>query len=258
MRIPKLSRVALFLGFLMLATVIAPSAFATSITGTLDITGGISLTSTGIDFLPAGGGTGTVLADAFSNTGTFAVLNSGNPTAEQSGTIYDLSYSSTLPTIFLTGFSSAPDVTLDLDSVNPGVFGASACFAAPAAGQICSPPLSPLNFVNVPAGTGLDTLLSISFAGTAVDTSTGDTSPFTGTLSAQFAGSYQTLLADIASSTPVSSSFSATIVVDGSDGGSGGTTLPEPGSAAMLIAGLAGLALLAPFCGLRLRRNDAA
>jgi PEP-CTERM motif len=245
------TRWALRLGFVFAAFVLPACAFADAVTGTLDITGGISITSTGIDFLPAGGGTGTILADAFSNTGTFAVLNSGSPASEQSGTIYDVGLGTFVPgSVFITGFSSDPNVTLDLNSLGPTVFSPAACATAPAAGQTCSPALSPYNLVNLPAGTGLDTLLSFSFSGTAVNTATDETSPFSGTLSAQFAGSYQTFLADIVNGTPESSTFSATIVVDGGDGGTstggGTTTAPEPGSFIMLLAGLGVIGLLAP------------
>lgn len=243
------TRVALRLGFTLLAILLPACVFADPVTGTLDITGGLSLTGTTVDFLPTGGGTGTILADAFSNTGTFAVLNSGNPAAEQSGTIYDINLA-TAPSgaIFITGFSSDPDIELELNAISPGIFGTSSCGAAPAAGQTCSPALSPLDLVNLPAGTGFDTLVSFGFSGTAVNTSTGETSPFTGTLSTQFAGPYQQLLFDLATSTPESSTFSATITVDGGDGGTGGgtTTAPEPGSFLLLLVGLGAIGLLAP------------
>ncbi|HEX4001322.1 MAG TPA: PEP-CTERM sorting domain-containing protein [Candidatus Acidoferrales bacterium] len=236
-------RIALRLSFALAVVLLPVSAFATPMTSTLNITGSLSLTSTGVDFLPAGGGTGVVLADAFSNTGTFAVLNSGNPGADDTGTIYDLSSLSPTPgSAFISGFSALPGVELDLDSLNPGVFGASGCFATPAVGETCSVPGTPFNFINVPAGTGLDTLLSFSFAGTAVED--GVTSDFTGTLSAQFAGSYQVLLANVADGTSSPTTFSATITVDdgggaGGSGGTGGTSgVPEPGTLGMLLLGL--------------------
>lgn len=240
-----LKRIALGLGLALAAALLPSHAFADSISGTLNVAGTITLTSTGIAFAPSGT-TGTVLADAFTNTGTFATLNSGDPTSEQSGTIYDINFATTTPgSVFITGFSSAPDATLDLTGLGPGVFGASQCAAAPAVGQTCTPSLSPYNFVNLPAGTGFDTLLSISVTGTAVNTSTGETSPFTGTITTQFAGPYQMLFATVANGGSVSSSFSATFVVDGGDDTGGTTTTPEPGSFLMLLAGLGTLTLLA-------------
>ena len=249
------------LGFALIAALLPSHAFADSVTGTLNITGGLTLSSTGIDFSPLGGGTGTALADAFSNTGTFAVLNSGDPTAEQSGTIYDLDFATfTSGSLFITGFASAPAVVLDLTALGPAAFSAAGCTETPAPGETCTPPGSPFDFVDLPAGTGLDTLLSINFFGTAVDTGTGETSPFIGTISTQFAGSYQSLLAALADGTSESSTYSATITVTGgSDGGTGGggTTVPEPGSSTLLLAGLGVLASLTQLRRLRGRQTAA-
>src|SRR5205085_2313502 len=61
------------------------TASATPITGILNISGGVVVSAGTIDFLPVVGGTTT--ADAFTNTGSFAVLNTGNPGAPATGTI---------------------------------------------------------------------------------------------------------------------------------------------------------------------------
>ena len=238
-------RSALRLAFVLAAVLLPACVFADPITGTLNVTGTITVTSTGIAFATSGS-TGTVLADAFTNTGTFASLNSGDPTTEQSGTIYDLNFATTMPgSTFLTGFSSVPGATLDVNSLGPGVFGTAGCTAAPAAGEICTPTGSPYDFVDLPAGTGFDTSLSISISGTAVNTATGETSPFTGTITSQFAGSYQALLSTLGGGGSDSSSFSATFVVDGGDGSGGSTPAPEPGSLVLLLAGLGAIGLLA-------------
>jgi MYXO-CTERM domain-containing protein len=69
-------------------------------------------------------------------------------------------------------------------------------------------------------------------AGNAVNTVTGETSPFTGVFTMQFAGHpYQDIAAGWAAGLPASGSFSATI-----------TVVPEPGM--LGLAGAAGLLAL--------------
>src|SRR3979490_3187735 len=60
------------------------SLHATPITGILNTTGSVAVSSTTIDFLPAGTGTGNFGVDPFTQTGSFGGL------AGTSGTIKDL------------------------------------------------------------------------------------------------------------------------------------------------------------------------
>jgi len=197
--------------------------------GQFDLVGTVSFDADDIDWNPAGGGTGsaTVIAPV---SGAFVGL------AGTSATAKDLN-SATQPTgvAFLLAdfliFAAAPTLSLDLTYIEPGQFSSALCSAAPAAGQICTPTGSPFNFVNLPSGSGLSSILSFVVSGTASDgVSDG---PFTAVYTAQFVGlSYQSVLATIVGGGSLTTSYSGSFEV-----------VPEPGTLLLVSAGLGLLAL---------------
>ena len=120
------------------------SASAAPITGTVNISGSVAVGGTFIDFQPP-------VAPPLSS-GAFAVSNAGNTgsfagLSNSTGTILDLNDMVQTPGVPfppLTGFmtfAAAPNIRLDLTSIDVGSFTSTDCFAAPAAGQTCTPPL---------------------------------------------------------------------------------------------------------------------
>jgi len=215
-------------------------ATATPITGVLNIAGGVTVTATSIDFLPLGGGTGTAAADAFTNTGSFVVLNTGNPGAPATGAIKDLLGGPVVGAIslanFLSGFALAPNIAFDLTFINPGIYTPASCGAAPAVGQTCTPPGSPFNLSNISSGGSISAIASIGLAGTVRNTTTGEVSAFTGTLSTQVdRTSYQAILAQLsAPGGSFSTSYSGSFTV---------TAIPEPATLGLMGFALLGLGI---------------
>jgi hypothetical protein len=240
-----------FLAASIFGGLFSATALADPITGVLNITGSVQVGPTSIDFLPLATGTGTVAADAFTNTGSFAVLNTGNTAQPSAGVIKDLSgpplTGAVNVTSFIDSFSAAPNIRLDLTFVNPGIFSASGCVGTPAVGDTCTPAGSPFNLSNVLSGNAISTVISFGFAGNAINTTTGETDTYTGVLSTQLDGiSLQQILAELVVGTPITSSYSGTITVTPAE-----TAVPEPGSSTMVFAGMGMLILSFAFRRIR-------
>jgi hypothetical protein len=152
----------------------------------LDIqSGAASISLTGIDF--------TTVA----TSGVFAGLSGTQAFTS------DLSFAAPAVANFIA-LAALPGNTIASVSVSPGAFLAVQCFAAPAQGQSCTPPNSPLSFLNTPSGT----LASFTVEGNVQ--TTGGPVPITGVYSFQFAGTnYQSILTELGSGNTVSSSYSA-------------------------------------------------
>jgi hypothetical protein len=191
------------------------------VTGDLHIAGAMTLSRSGIDFLPADTGTGSFFVVA--GTGTFA------PLVGMMGTIKDVApppASAITPSLLtLPG-----GVHFDSTTLYPGVFTAAACGAAPAAGQTCSPAGVPVNLTNVTLN-----MSTLSFAGAGSFVSGTDVTPYTAVLTAQFANmSYQTLIATLQAGGTVTTSYSASLA-----------PIPEPGTLAMMLAGVGAVGFIA-------------
>lgn len=225
-KLPSVLRAVLLVGVLGLLTLPAGAAI---ITGELNIIGGVRVDSDEIDFLPLGGGSGSIVLDPFTQEGSFV------PYAGTDADIADLENASapvgvpfSLPD-FLT-LTAWPGFTMTLEYIAPGVFPAATCAAPPAAGQVCTPSvpgaLSPFNLSNVTADSST---VSFNVRGTATDGSGDPVSFFTGTFTTQFSDqSYQEVLAIINGGGSVDASFSANFVF---------TTVPEPSTVAMVLLG---------------------
>jgi len=208
---------------------------------TLNITGSLSVSTTGVDFLPAGTGVGTFNVDQFTQTGIFV------PVAGTTGTAIDLNFMAApinqtfLLSNFLT-FAANPNLRFNLTFINLGVSGLAGCAAPPAVGQSCTPAfpslvtpanplgLTPFNFTNVPVGSS-----TLSFAVAGNVNNNGVITPFTGTFSTQFSTVYQQVLATISTGGSVSSTYSATFQTPGSE-----VSVPEPATLLLFSIGLGG------------------
>jgi hypothetical protein len=212
---------------------------------TLNISGTVAITPSGVDFQPAAGGSGSFTVGALGQAGAFVGLE-GSP-----GTIKDLSFASQplnqpfLLSNFIT-FSSNPNLRLDLSFIQLGVFSPANCSAPAATGQQCTPifpalvtpsnpgGLSPYSFFNV---TATQSTLTFSVSGTAFDTANGSSSPFSGIFTAQFNTSYQTQLALLATGSSIVTTYSANFTTSGPLAPS----VPEPTTLMLLGTGLTGV-----------------
>jgi len=136
--------------------------------------------------------------------------------------------------IFVPAIGS-PNVSLTATEVLPGSFPSAQCGAAPAGGQVCTPPGSGFNLSNQTASSSS---ASFQVNGNAVDGNPADTAPFTFIFTSQFTVPYQTLLAALSAnsgtgnySSSYSGTYNATLIVG----------VPEPVTLSLVGAGLLGL-----------------
>jgi hypothetical protein len=213
-----------------LVLMLSQTALAVPI-GHFDLVASMIFDSDDIDWIPVGGGTGSarVIQPV---SGPFVAVPGDSATVKDLDLTVLTPGSSFLLADFLTfPGTAAAYISLDLTYIEPGQFGSALCGAAPAAGQTCTPTGSAFNFVNLPSGSGLSSILSFVVSGTASD-GEGD-GPFTAVYTAQFAGlSYQSVLATLGAGGSLTSSYSASFEV-----------VPEPGTLLLVSAGLGLLAL---------------
>jgi hypothetical protein len=184
--------------------------------------GGLTITSNSVDFLqPVGGGNGAMGSGA----GSSVSYTSGTLLSNSNGTIKDISGGG--PIVDFMTFATDPNLHFDLTSVGPGVANTAAVNVldpntAPSSPSVGSP------FILQSTFTG--TTLTFVVAGIARDLSSPD-SAWTGVFTTQLAGvtpfQVQQALLDTGSFT---STYSASINASGA--------VPEPGSIALLLAGV--------------------
>jgi len=215
-------------------------ASATPILGTLNFTGGATVSLTALDFAPNGGGTGSVrsIPGAVGNTGSFAGL-----TDTSVGAILDRTEGSQPAGVPLNPpnginnylvFADLPNAIFRLDFVEPGTFTSGQCLVAPAPQQTCTPPpvgtvVSPYNLTNfLDAQGGVSSSAAFSVRGTVLNNLTGEVSNFNGRFTATFDRPYQSLLTDVLNGGSVTTPFSARFNV---------TAIPEPSTLVLVLAG---------------------
>ncbi|MGB6429206.1 MAG: hypothetical protein WBF06_01365 [Candidatus Acidiferrales bacterium] len=222
------------LAFAFLAVLGVPlAATADPITGVLNVTGTVEISSGSIAFAN----------DAFyinnpatSQQGGFTALAGTQGMIDNITNPPDTTGALDVPD-FMT-FDAAPNITFTLTYLLPGIDGSTDCTSPiPAAGQVCTPDLlvqSPFDLANMSATSSI---ASFSILGVEVDSLTGDTVPVTGVFTIPLSDeSFQKLLATIAGGGTVTSSFAAQFSTPAAP-----SPAPEPGVLLMLAIGMMGL-----------------
>jgi hypothetical protein len=128
---------------------------------------------------------------------------------------------------FIT-FADAPNISITLTFLLPGVDGAAGCSATPpAAGQFCTPDVPALSPYNLFNSSSSSSTASFNVLGLEVDSLTGDTIPVVGAFSEPFTAlNFQQILAEVESGGTVTTAFGAQFV-----------TTPEPSTEVELMIG---------------------
>jgi len=231
-----------FKGALVAALVIGslaalPSqAAAAPISGTLsisDFSNGVEITSTDIIWLGLFQVGVPVSGDFSGLVGTTGTELNLNSTLQPVGSTFpNVAPNTTLPGegVVLAGFltlTAAPNISFDLNYIAPGSFSSVDCSLAAAAGQTCTLPGTPFNFVNQTATTS-----SVTFAlsGFVRNVSTGELSTFTGVYTTQFTESFQDVIAQLESTGFIINTYSGTFTATV-------TPIPEPATLLTFGAG---------------------
>lgn len=221
-----MSRKLTYLALAVCLLAISTPMHAAPLSGTLNISGGVSVGTTTIDWLTLPGG-GQFAVDP-SSTGSFAAFIG----QEGNATNLDVSVQPVGAPFSLPDFLTLPGISFTLTFISPGVFGSADCFAAPAPGQVCTPlfppPKSPFNLVNTDSGS----TVSLSLAGT-VQSAGGPVQNWKGVYTTQFVGTtYQELLQAISTGGSVSAAYSANFQAEVAP-------VPEPSTVFLTLGGLA-------------------
>jgi hypothetical protein len=228
----SMTKSALVLGFVAVLSV-PLAARASLLTGVLNFTGSTTISSGSIAF---DNGNVFDINPADTQVGSFAVLGGTSGSIDNITNPPDATGVPLDVTDFIT-FAAAPNITITLTELLPGIDGAAGCTdTPPAAGQLCTPDVpvqSPLNLQNTSS-----TSASASFAilGIEVDSLTGDTVPITGEFTLPLADqNFQDLLSTIGADGAVTTSFSAQIATT-----SPGTAppVPEPRTLILMVIGI--------------------
>ena len=215
-----------FLAFL----IIPITAQASLITGVLNITGTVNLTTGGIAF--GASHQFSINSPSSSQQGGFTAF------AGSTGSIDDITNppgAMNVPDFM--NFAVAPNISITLTLLDPGIDGSSGCTATPAAaGQVCTPAQSPFDFQNTSATTGTATF---NIEGLEADSTTSATILVSGVFTIPLNESFQQLLSTIQGSGTVTSSFSASLATESNPPPP--PSVPEPNTWTSIAIGTVGI-----------------
>jgi hypothetical protein len=219
--------------------IISVTAKADVITGTLNITGTANLSTGSIAF--GAGHAFSINAPASAQGGGFAALEGTTGTIADITNPPDATGALNVPD-FMT-FAAAPNISITLTFLDPGIDGVSGCPSSPpAAGQVCTPDVpaqSPFDFQNTSASTATATF---NISGLEADSLTGDTVAIDGVFTMPLNESFQQLVATMGSGGTVTTSYSASLATESSPPPP--PPVPEPSTWTFIAIGAAGIFLL--------------
>jgi hypothetical protein len=224
----------LVLGFVAIVS-LPLAARADLLTGELNFTGSATISFGSIAF---DDGNVFNINPADTQEGTFASLGSTDGLIDNIANPPDATGPLDVPD-FIT-FAAAPNLSITLTYLLPGIDGAAGCAdSPPAAGQQCTPDTpaqSPFNLENTSATSST---ASFNILGIEVDSLTGDTIPITGAFTTPFTSmNFQQLLAEVL--TPggsITTSFSGEIATVAT------VVAPEPSALIELLTGIFALGI---------------
>jgi hypothetical protein len=223
----------LALGFIAIVS-LPVAARASLLTGELNFTGSATISFASIAF---DDGNIFNINPADTQMGSFAVLGGTDGSIDNITNPPDATGVPLNVPDFIT-FAAAPNISITLTDLLPGIDGAAGCAdTPPASGQQCTPDTpaqSPFNLENTSATSST---ASFNILGIEVDSLTGDTIPITGAFTTPFTSmNFQQLLAEVA--TPggsITTSFSGEIATV--------AVAPEPTTFIDLLTGIIALGI---------------
>jgi|SRR5579863_6197331 len=225
-------KVVLMLSFVA-AVSIPAAARADVILGVLNATGTANISFGSIAFLD---NAFSINSPASAQTGGFMALAGTAGTIQNITNPPDATGPLDVPD-FMT-FASAPNISITLTYLLPGIDGAAGCSdPVPAAGQLCTPDVpveSPFNLENTSATSSS---AAFNVLGVEVDSLTGHTVDVTGAFSTPFTSqSFQDLLKVIAAGGTITTAFAAQF--------STVSATPEPSTLIELMIGIGAVGLV--------------